>query len=181
MIVGPEPPPRADVDLEPYISTQVFQKISPGDGREPMFAASECAGYNRIELSDAFLAHRRAGAAVRFRRPGIAQILTTADGARDLHAKWINTRCNPKKGRGPKTDFEPAAAARSCSLFCSNSQCARAPVALRLGYRLAAARTLPQSAAAAYLTRAQPILLLGEEPLLAAALRAGTPRAHPPH
>jgi inosose dehydratase len=42
----------------------------------------------------------------------IAQILTTADAARDLHAEWINTDCNPKKGHERKTDSELAIEAR---------------------------------------------------------------------
>jgi hypothetical protein len=43
--------------LQPYVWTQVFQqeKISLGDGLERVFTASKRAGYNRVELSDAFL------------------------------------------------------------------------------------------------------------------------------
>jgi len=42
----------------------------------------------------------------------IAQILAKADAARDLHSAWINTNCNPKKGRARKSDSELAAEAR---------------------------------------------------------------------
>jgi len=42
----------------------------------------------------------------------IAQILANAEAARDLHAEWINTNCNPKKGRARKSDSELATEAR---------------------------------------------------------------------
>jgi inosose dehydratase len=122
--------------LQPYVWTQVFQqeKISLGAGLERMFAASKGAGYHRIELMDAFLTpelRRRTADLVRqydfavpvvyqggtFHDPeaaqrSIAQILATADAARDLHAEWINTNCNPKKGRERKSDSELATEAR---------------------------------------------------------------------
>src|ERR1051326_3305986 len=123
--------------LQPYVWTQVFQKekISLGDGLERMFASSKRAGYNRIELSDAFLTPELRGHTAELVRQydfgvpvvyqggtfhdpeaaegSIAKILTTADGAaRDLHAEWINTNCNPKKGRERKTDSELATEAR---------------------------------------------------------------------
>ena len=104
--------------LQPYVWTQVFQKekVSLGDGLERMFAASKRAGYNHIELMDAFLTPELRGRTAElvrqydfgipvvyhggtFHNPeaaerSIAQILTTADDARDLHAAWINTNCN---------------------------------------------------------------------------------------
>jgi inosose dehydratase len=43
----------------------------------------------------------------------IAQILVTADAAKDLHAGWINTNCNPKARRERKTDAEVETEARS--------------------------------------------------------------------
>ena len=122
--------------LQPYVWTQVFQKekISLGDGLERMFAASKGAGYNRIELMDAFLTPELRGRTADLVRQydfavpvvyqggtfheaeaaerSIAQILATADAARDLHAEWINTNCNPKKGRERKSDSELATEAR---------------------------------------------------------------------
>jgi inosose dehydratase len=122
--------------LQPYVWTQVFQKekIPLGDGLERMFAASRRAGYSRIELMDAFLTpelrSRTADLAQQydfevpvvyqggtFHEPeaaerSIAGILTTADSARDLHTEWINTNCNPKKGRERKSDSELATEAR---------------------------------------------------------------------
>ena len=118
--------------LQPYVWTQVFQKekISLGDGLERLFAESQRAGYRGIELTDAFLTPElrgRTAGLVRqydfdvpavyhggtFHDPAaaersIAQILATADSARDLRARWINTNCNPKKGRERKTDSELA-------------------------------------------------------------------------
>ncbi len=123
--------------LQPYVWTQVFQKerISLGDGLERMFAVSKRAGYNHIELMDAFLTPELRGRTAdlvrqydftvpavyqggTFHEPeaaerSIAQILATADVARDLHAEWINTNCNPKPGRERKTDSELAIEARS--------------------------------------------------------------------
>ena len=43
----------------------------------------------------------------------IAQILNTADAARDLHAGWINTNCNPTPRRERKTEAEVETEARS--------------------------------------------------------------------
>jgi inosose dehydratase len=123
--------------LQPYVWTQVFQKekVSLADGMERMFAASKRAGYDRVELMDAFLTPellRRTADLVRqydFEVPAvyqggafheseaaersIAKILETADSARDLHTGWINTNCNPKKGRERKSDSELATEARS--------------------------------------------------------------------
>ncbi len=118
--------------LQPYVWTQWFhqQNIALPDGLERMFAASQRAGYRRIELIDSFLApelRARTAALVQrydFETPvvyhggsfhdpetaerSIASILATADAARDLHAAWINTNCNPKQGRARKTDEELA-------------------------------------------------------------------------
>jgi len=122
--------------LQPYVWTQVFQneKIPLADGLERMFAASKRAGYNRMEILDAFLTPElrgRTGELARkydfgipvvyhggtFHDPeaarrSIAQILTTADAAHHLDAEWINTNCSPKKGRERKTDSELATEAR---------------------------------------------------------------------
>ena len=122
--------------LQPYVWTQVFQKekVSLGDGLQRMFAASKQAGYHLIELMDAFLTPQlrsRTADLVRqyefevpvvyhggtFHQPeaaerSIANILETADSARDLHTGWINTNCNPKKGRERKSDSELATEAR---------------------------------------------------------------------
>jgi inosose dehydratase len=122
--------------LQPYVWTQVFQeeKIALADGLDRMFGESKRAGYNRIELRDAFLTSElrsRTADLVRkydFEVPvvyqggafyeaesadrSIANILQTADRARDLHTEWINTNCNPKKGRERKSDLELATEAR---------------------------------------------------------------------
>jgi inosose dehydratase len=122
--------------LQPYVWTQAFQKekISLGDGLERMFAASQRAGYNRIELMDAFLTPKLRGHTAELVRQydftvpvvyqggifheqeaaerSIAQILITADAARDLDAEWINTNCDPKPGRERKSDSELATEAR---------------------------------------------------------------------
>ena len=116
--------------LQPYVWTQQFraEKIALGDGLEKLFSASQRAGYRRMELIDSFLApdlKERTGPLVRqynFDVPvvyhggafydaesaerAIGQILTTADAAKELHAGWINTNCNPKPKRERKTDAE---------------------------------------------------------------------------
>src|SRR5579883_2855210 len=116
--------------LQPYVWTQHFQaeKIALGEGLEKLFSASQRAGFKRIELINSFLSpdlKDRTAALVRqynFDVPvvyhggpfydaesaerTIGQILTTADAAKDLHAGWINTNCNPKPKRERKTDME---------------------------------------------------------------------------
>jgi inosose dehydratase len=116
--------------LQPYVWTQHFQaeKIALGDGLEQLFSASQRAGYKRMELINSFLTpelKERTASLVRqynFDIPvvyhggpyydaesaerTIGQILTTADAARELHAGWINTNCNPKPKRERKTDME---------------------------------------------------------------------------
>jgi len=116
--------------LQPYVWTQWFQreKIALADGLEQLFEASRRAGYIRMELMNSFLSpelRERTAAMVRqydfdipvvyhggaFHNPeaaerSIAEILATADAARELHAGWINTNCNPKESRERKTDQE---------------------------------------------------------------------------
>jgi inosose dehydratase len=116
--------------LQPYVWTQQLRadKISLGDGLEKIFSASQRAGYKRMELIDSFLTpelKERTAAMVsqyNFDIPvvyhggpfydqesaerTIGQILTTADAAKELHAGWINTNCNPKPKRERKTDAE---------------------------------------------------------------------------
>jgi inosose dehydratase len=116
--------------LQPYVWTQQFrtEKVALADGLEKLFSASQRAGYRRMELIDSFLTpelRERTAALVRqynFDIPvvyhggpfydaesgerTISQILATADAARDLHAGWINTNCNPKPKRERKTDAE---------------------------------------------------------------------------
>jgi inosose dehydratase len=116
--------------LQPYVWTQHFnaEKIALRDGLEKLFSASHRAGYKRMELIDSFLApelKERTASLVRqynFDIPvvyhggpfydaesaerTIGQILQTADAARELHAGWINTNCNPKPKRERKTDAE---------------------------------------------------------------------------
>ena len=123
--------------LQPYVWTQQLQaeKITLADGLEKIFAASQRAGYKRMELLNSFLTpdlHERTAALVsqyNFDIPvvyhggafheaeaaerTIAQILTTADAAKDLRAGWINTNCNPKARRERKTDAEVETEARS--------------------------------------------------------------------
>ena len=122
--------------LQPYVWTQVFQKekISLADGLERMFAACKRAGYNRIELINAFLTPELRSRTVDLVRQydfavpvvyqggtfheaeaaerSLAQILATADAARDLRAEWINTNCDPKMGRERKSHSELATEAR---------------------------------------------------------------------
>jgi inosose dehydratase len=123
--------------LQPYVWTQQFraEKIALADGLEKLFSASQRAGYKRMELIDSFLApelKERTATLVRqynFDIPvvyhggpfydqesagrTISQILATADAAKDLHAGWINTNCNPKAKRERKTDAELDTEARS--------------------------------------------------------------------
>ncbi len=123
--------------LQPYVWTQWFQqrKIALADGLERMFASSARAGYRRMELIDSFVAPElaeRTAALVRqhgFEVPvvyhggsfheaeaagrSIEAILATADAARKLGARWVNTNCNPKRGREPKTEAELAVEAEN--------------------------------------------------------------------
>ena len=116
--------------LQPYVWTQQFQKekVALNDGLEKLFSASQRAGFTRMELINSFLApdlKDRTTALVRqynFDIPvvyhggpfydaesaerTISQILATADAAKELHAGWINTNCNPKPKRERKTDME---------------------------------------------------------------------------
>jgi inosose dehydratase len=116
--------------LQPYVWTQQFrsEKVALLDGLEKLFSASQRAGYRRMELIDSFVTaelKERTAALVRqynFDIPvvyhggpfydaesaerTIGQILTTADAAKELHAGWINTNCNPKPKRERKTDAE---------------------------------------------------------------------------
>ena len=116
--------------LQPYVWTQWFgqRKIALADGLERMFTASRRAGYRRMELIDSFLApelRERTAALIRqsgFEVPvvyhggafheaeaaarSIDAILSTADAARPLGTRWVNTNCNPKRGRERKTDEE---------------------------------------------------------------------------
>jgi inosose dehydratase len=116
--------------LQPYVWTQQFQKdkIPLAEGLEQMFPASQRAGYWRIELLNSFLTpelREKTVALVRqyrfevpvvyhggtFHDAGAAEqtikeILATADAAKPLGTVWINTNCNPKKGRERKTDQE---------------------------------------------------------------------------
>jgi inosose dehydratase len=122
--------------LQPYVWTQQFQseKIPLAEGLAKLFAASQGAGYRRMELLNTFLTpdlRERTTALARqynFDTPvvyhggvfhdaeaaeqTIAQILATADAAKELHAAWINTNCNPKRNRERKTDDELATEAR---------------------------------------------------------------------
>jgi inosose dehydratase len=123
--------------LQPYVWTQWFgqRKIALADGLERMFTASQRAGYRRMELIDSFLApelRERTTALVRqygfevpvvyhggaFHDPEAAgssleAILATADTARPLGTRWVNTNCNPKRGRERKTDEELAVEAEN--------------------------------------------------------------------
>ena len=128
---------RPKLTLQPYVWTQQFQKdkVTLSMGMEQLFPASKRAGYKRIELMDSFLTTElREKTAGLVRQYGfevpvvyhggtfhdadaaeetIRAILATADAAKLLGAEWINTNCNPKKGRERKTDQELAVEARS--------------------------------------------------------------------
>jgi inosose dehydratase len=123
--------------VQPYVWTQQFnaEKISLASGLEKAIPACRRAGYRRMELLDSFLApgvREKTVALLRehnfdtpvvyrggvFHEPeaaerSIAQILETADAAKELHCEWINTNCNPKPKRERKTDAELATEARS--------------------------------------------------------------------
>jgi len=118
--------------LQPYVWTQQLQKekVPLAEGLDRVFGSASRAGYKRLEIQDLFIApaarerttallsqynldvdvvyaggtFHDAEAAER----SIAQILTVADAAKDLHCQWINTNCNPKKGKESKTDHELA-------------------------------------------------------------------------
>ncbi len=116
--------------LQPYVWTQQFhaEKVELKDGAEKVFAAAQRAGYRRMELIDSFFApevRERTVALVsqynmdipvvyhggvyydaESAERTVAQILATADAARDVHATWINTNCNPKPKREHKSDAE---------------------------------------------------------------------------
>jgi inosose dehydratase len=123
--------------LQPYVWTQQFQKekIPLAAGLELLFPAAQRAGYRRMELLNSFLTKElRENTAALVRRYNfdvpvvyhggsfhdaeaveqtIGEILTTADASKELSAGWIDTNCNPKKGRERKTDHELAIEASS--------------------------------------------------------------------
>jgi inosose dehydratase len=116
--------------LQPYVWTQQLnkEKVPLAEGLDRVFGSASRAGYKRLEIQDLFLAppvkdrtvallsqynlevpvvysggsFHEAEAAER----SVGQILKVADAAKDLHAGWINTNCNPKKGKEGKTDQE---------------------------------------------------------------------------
>lgn len=123
--------------LQPYVWTQKFnqEKIPLSAGLDQLFPAAQRAGYRRMELLNSFLTpelREKTAALVRqyhFEIPvvyhggtfheanaveqSITEILATADAARPLGARWINTNCNPKKARERKTDQELSVEASS--------------------------------------------------------------------
>jgi inosose dehydratase len=123
--------------LQPYVWTQQFQKekIPLAAGLDQLFPAAQRAGYRRMELLNSFLTkelREKTAALVRqynFDVPVVyhggtfhdaeaveqtmVEILATADAAKELRAGWINTNCNPKKGRERKTEQELAIEASS--------------------------------------------------------------------
>jgi inosose dehydratase len=122
--------------VQPYVWTQQFraEKIGLAEGLEKAIPACRRAGYRRMQIMDSFLApdvRERAIGLLRqynFDVPvvyqggtfhdaeaaegTIAQILATADAAKELRSTWINTNCNPKAKHERKTDAELATEAR---------------------------------------------------------------------
>lgn len=123
--------------LQPYVWTQQFnkEKIPLSAGLDQLFPAAKRAGYKRMELLNSFLTKElkeHTAALVRqynFEIPvvyhggtfhdadaveqNVSEILATADAAMALGTTWINTNCNPKKGKERKTDAELAFEANS--------------------------------------------------------------------
>ena len=123
--------------LQPYVWTQQLnkEKVPLADGLDRVFASASRAGYKRLEIQDLFLApavRARATALLsqynldvpvvysggvfhdaEAAERSIGQILAVADSAKDLRTAWINTNCNPKKAKEPKSDHELATEAAS--------------------------------------------------------------------
>jgi inosose dehydratase len=116
--------------VQPYVWTQQLQKekVPLAEGLDRVFGSISRAGYKKLEIQDLFVApavHERTAALLsqynlevpvvyaggsfheaEAAERSIGQILAVADSVKDLHTGWINTNCNPKKGKERKTDHE---------------------------------------------------------------------------